>query len=573
MSLRVGNFLPMLCLTTAFFISRLPAFSQYEELINKPYLERAAYLWKIGDSVHNQPDSSLAFAVTDKLIETAGKNKDIALQLEGELYAAFYLTKYFPEQEERIVSSLKNIIRRAAASNSREAEWKARQVLAGYYFYHLHFFETAFEEYNDLYRLIQPVSFKEFPDKIHILYYIGTAYFFFRDYPKAIQYFRENPDLYPVTHFWYTTVHSVNNIAACYQKLGQLDSSDYYSHLIYDYALKEKDSTWIGIIKGNLGHNEYLRGRFDQAIPLLGACVEQAIADKDWNLASGSLMILADIYFKQNNIAAASAATLQAAEFVKRPAEYKYDHYEQLYSLLAKMHAYKGNPDLSLRYIDSSHFVKDSLNRQFSGLMLARALQKDAIAQQKAKLADIESKRKLSNLKFYAALVIAGLILIISFFIYRNKRLRHKQEQVLKDMQLREKEKELQSAREQLLSFTHHLAEKNELIEQFEMQNGSKQAIKELEQTVILTGKDWGRFRELFEQVHPGYLHRLTQKIPGITPAEIRLMALARLNFSNKEMAAALGVTPQSIRVTWHRLRKKANLSEEGSSEELVNQI
>lgn len=581
---RVGNplycclqkFISIISLPVACIFAWFPALSQYENLLGKTYAERAPYLWKTGDSVHNHPDSSAAFTIAGRLIECGRKNRDAALQLEGELYAAFYLTKYYPGQQQRIVPLLKSIIQRAAGSNSREVQWKAKQVLAGYYFYNLQAFEAAFEEYNDLYRLLQPVTFEEFPDKIHILYYIGTAYFFFRDYRKAIQYFKENPRLLPVNHFQYFTIHSVNNMAAAYQQLGQLDSSDYYSNLVYEYAIKEKDSTWMGIIKGNLGQNEYLRGRFEQAIPPLSTCVTRALIDKDHGLASKSLMTMAEIYFKQNNITAANAAVLQAEALLKPYPENEfeqYSQYSQLYSLLAKMYAYRGHPGLSARYVDSAAFVRDSLNRRFSGLLLARALQKDVITQQKAKMAEVENRKKLLNLKFYAFLIIAALAFVVTLFIYRNKRLKHKQEQVLKDMQLKEKEKELQMIREQLLDFTSHLAEKNELIQKLEAQNANRQVIQELEQTVILTGKDWARFRELFEKVHPGYLQRLVQKIPGITPAEIRLMALARLNFSNKEMAAALGVSSQSIRVTWHRLRKKANLREEGNSEELVNQI
>ena len=129
------------------------------------------------------------------------------------------------------------------------------------------------------------------------------------------------------------------------------------------------------------------------------------------------------------------------------------------------------------------------------------------------------------------------------------------------------------SARAQLIDFTQHLSEKNQLIQRLEEKNGTNKVLEELEQSIILTGKDWGRFRDLFEQAHPGWLKRLAEKIPGITPSEIRLMALAKLNFSNKEMAIALGVTPQAIRVTWHRLRKKSDLPEEGNIEELVSQV
>jgi len=65
----------------------------------------------------------------------------------------------------------------------------------------------------------------------------------------------------------------------------------------------------------------------------------------------------------------------------------------------------------------------------------------------------------------------------------------------------------------------------------------------------------------------------MQEKIPDLSPSEIRFMTLARLNFSNKEMAAALGVTPQAIRVTRHRLRKKLNLPDEQNLEELVQSI
>jgi hypothetical protein len=177
------------------------------------------------------------------------------------------------------------------------------------------------------------------------------------------------------------------------------------------------------------------------------------------------------------------------------------------------------------------------------------------------------------SLFFYVFPVTAGLAFLVSLFVFRNKQLKHKQERVLLDLQLQEKEKELQVAREQLLDFAHRLAAGNELIQKHEEQNGNRQAMHELVQTVILAGQHWGRFRELFEQVYPGYLQRLVDTIPDISLPEIKLMALAKLNFSNKEMAVALGLAQQSIRVTWHRLRKKASFNEEGINHELVNGI
>ena len=108
---------------------------------------------------------------------------------------------------------------------------------------------------------------------------------------------------------------------------------------------------------------------------------------------------------------------------------------------------------------------------------------------------------------------------------------------------------------------------------QQQLDNGEKEALEQLHSTTILTDEEWEYFRQLFEKVHGGYLQRLKEKLPGLTPAETRFMALSKLKFSNKEMAATLGVSPQAMRVTWHRLRKKLELPEESSADELVNSL
>jgi DNA-directed RNA polymerase specialized sigma24 family protein len=50
-------------------------------------------------------------------------------------------------------------------------------------------------------------------------------------------------------------------------------------------------------------------------------------------------------------------------------------------------------------------------------------------------------------------------------------------------------------------------------------------------------------------------------------------MALAKLNLSNKDMAAMLGVSADAMRTIRYRLRKKLYLSEEGDIQELINKI
>ncbi|MGB0368709.1 MAG: helix-turn-helix transcriptional regulator, partial [Flavobacteriales bacterium] len=89
----------------------------------------------------------------------------------------------------------------------------------------------------------------------------------------------------------------------------------------------------------------------------------------------------------------------------------------------------------------------------------------------------------------------------------------------------------------------------------------------------ILTTEDWAYFKQLFEKVHVGYLSRLTQKLPDLSPAETRFIALSKLELSSKEMAAVLGVGQAAIRQYRLRLRKRLDVSNQKDLQEFIRQI
>ncbi|MEJ7678709.1 MAG: helix-turn-helix transcriptional regulator [Segetibacter sp.] len=96
---------------------------------------------------------------------------------------------------------------------------------------------------------------------------------------------------------------------------------------------------------------------------------------------------------------------------------------------------------------------------------------------------------------------------------------------------------------------------------------------EKLVSTTILTENDWQHFRNLFEQVHPGFLYRLREKFTDLSPAEIRLLMLIKLALSSREMANMLGISIESVRKSRYRVRKKLKLEEESNLEVLIQQI
>lgn len=68
------------------------------------------------------------------------------------------------------------------------------------------------------------------------------------------------------------------------------------------------------------------------------------------------------------------------------------------------------------------------------------------------------------------------------------------------------------------------------------------------------------QFGEHFLNIHEGFDKNLLKVHPDISPAEMKLASFLRLNLNTKEISAILHQTPDSIRVSRTRLRRKFNL-------------
>jgi hypothetical protein len=205
------------------------------------------------------------------------------------------------------------------------------------------------------------------------------------------------------------------------------------------------------------------------------------------------------------------------------------------------LYAAKGNSALAAQYIDSTIIVKDSLDRRFSALQPLRAQQKIERQQQKTMQDKLAYEKKLKVIERNALLTIVLLLIALLVYVYYATRRRLREEQALKDLQLHDKERKLQLAADQLHEFTQNIQEKNRLIENLEQQfhvAENDAILEQLRQSTILTDADWEKFRALFEHVHSGFLNRLRNRFPHLTPAETRFLVLSKLGFNTKEMAA-----------------------------------
>lgn len=96
---------------------------------------------------------------------------------------------------------------------------------------------------------------------------------------------------------------------------------------------------------------------------------------------------------------------------------------------------------------------------------------------------------------------------------------------------------------------------KRESIEEFSV------LIRELE--VRNPNEEWKEFETRFVQVHEDFNDKLLSICPDLSPAELKVCSLLKLNMSSKEIAALTNRSKATIVNTRSQIRKKLNLAPE----------
>jgi len=442
----------------------------------------------------------------------------------------------------------------------------------------------AFEFFQKGYNSLREIGFENCPNIQDYMNVMGQSYYEFGDYVGAIQVLRNTLSS---TDTEAARRHGINRLlkntlALAYQKAEQYDSAIYFFKEAHDESINSGYTFWAALANGNLGYVFYLQGKYDEAIPLMEADYRASLKENEWNSAVNAAMILATMYLKKKEMAKAEFYL----SYAKRNINYgSLRELAGFYKNMSTISRIIGDHNVAYAYIDSFLVYTDSLKKINDNRIINQAKLKVEVEQHTSELKLLEARRSREILIRNGALAILILSGMIVGLFYNRQRLKRKKELELADLHKARAEDELKNAQKELLGFTQMLKEKNELIENFrdEMdrlhQSGQIQAEERTEQLnrllnfTILTEEDWKEFRMLFDKVYPGFFIHLKEKMTDLSPADTRLIALTKLQLAPKEMAAMLGLTYEAIKKSRQRLRKKINLPEEGSLDELVEII
>jgi tetratricopeptide (TPR) repeat protein len=419
------------------------------------------------------------------------------------------------------------------------------------------------------------LSSRQFPVKANALYELAKSFFYFHDYQTAARYLHQTLPL-RASYDYPGPVVLRNTIGLCHRHLGNYDSALHYFNEARSMITRQSD-IWNGILHGNIGITYYMQGRFADAIPLLQDDIRESLAGgAALDNAVHSLMVLGDIYLQQHRMLEAGRVLDQAWTIAQQEHFFeKQQLMAELYRRLATLEEGRGRISESARYWKAALDAQDSVTRQTNALV-TKVAELKVISETNQATTDVLSQ-ELRHQVFSrnALLAVIALLGIIGVLMIQRLRARHLHRQQQADA-------DLKIAGAQLEAFTRVLHEKNALLDRIRSEvagtiilpeHEDPEALSQLRGLTILTEEEWARFRVLFEKVHHNFFARLELKLPGLTPGDIRFVALNKLQFSNKEIGSILGINANSVRVTRSRLRKKLNLAEEDSLEAVIATI
>ena len=558
------------------------ASAQPESILNKPLTARKKAIDSLLQSV-KRLDPAGRTKELEALEEWAGKHDD------DELVYVFHM--YNLKQNCYLVSDDKYRTKFVEDLHKAERKGYKQVAISGYDILSSCLWEekqySASIEYGlKCYSLYKDIPIAQLVERVDYQHSLAIKYLVFRNYAKAKEILLElcnasNKPLYDILGG-----AKYNTVALVYLKLEQFDSALYAFNKIYTEEERNKDYGLMAIAAGNLGSVYYELKDYDNAIKWLQ--IEFYVSETfkkghiNLNIAHSSLL-LAELYTIKNMPGKALAAMQTAKDYIAISGKVNNSTKKSYYKALAKVMAAQGNMGLAYKYLDSSMIFSDSVKAEFDKSKLMEAEFKIDKINHDLQLQALEHNRETSIFIRNTAIIIITLLSVIGLLFINRSRLRYKQKELLLQKEKEKAEIDLNSARTQLSQFTKNIHEKNKLIDRFtqeidklqhrEHDEERNETLNLLQQSTILTDEEWDEFRVLFEKVHSGFLNRLKEKYTEITPAETRYLALTKLNLSNKEMANMLGTGTTAVRNYKYRLRKKLDLPDDDSFDEMIQSI
>ena len=408
----------------------------------------------------------------------------------------------------------------------------------------------------------------------------------------------------------FKTLNDLKGEATTLRRMGNLyaeerDSKNALKLYQASLELEEKLNNQTGIANSlnNIGVVYYDDGKYEESLTYYKRSLEMILKINNLNRLSAAYHNISRVYLKQDKLNEALVLAEKGLEVAKKmnlkPALLEAD------ILLSEIYARQNKFDKAYFFLGENKKLQDSLQKEESSLKIAQLETLVATERSEKQIALLKKESEASAFRqrvllfgFMLVVLIGGLIIYtLRISLKRKHELIEQGEAFLKMQQalsttefenkeLNEKQlkQDLEFRHKELLTYTLNLVQKNALMENIresirEVMNATDKDSKiQLPKLIKLidysleSEKDWDEFKMYFEKVSSSFFDNIKQHFPDLSQSDLKLCALISLNLSMKEMAELLGISPESVKMARHRLRKKLDIaSDENLSDFLAS--
>lgn len=157
----------------------------------------------------------------------------------------------------------------------------------------------------------------------------------------------------------------------------------------------------------------------------------------------------------------------------------------------------------------------------------------------------------------------------------RKEEFEHQEQKIIK-LKNKNLEADLTFKSKELATSTMSIIKKNEVLSEIKTEleqqkdklgthfpNKYYERLIRLIESNLSSEDDWKIFQANFDRIHENFFRNLKATYPDLTPNDLKLCALLRLNMNTKDMANLMSITVRGIEVARYRLRKKLDIPSE----------
>ncbi len=379
-----------------------------------------------------------------------------------------------------------------------------------------------------------------------------------------------------------------NSLGNAFEHLNRNDSAAYYYRLGLNEMTRSKKVDYLPNAYCKMARMELMNGNKKESLILFQNALSIAGSSENKQAVVSCLLGLSDWSLSERNEEKAESYLSEAKKVAHGLSDKSF--YLKVLGQLVALKKSQGKFQETVLLQEEMNKVNDTLNTwEKQRIVKSLEVQFDVLEKDK-KIKLIQQQNELSRLTnlFLISFIVFISLLAIAVVVFlrrindRNKQLLKTKEAFgqLAEEQKRLKEQQMQNEIEfkesQLSAMTLQMLQKNELMSELkakyeEVSNTNRDiGVEKIINKAMNQEKDWGDFNSHFESMNRNFYSRLKEDYPEISPNDLKICALIKLNLSIKEMAGILNISPDSVKTARYRLRKKLGLHTEDNLTDFI---